>query len=88
MIYSKGVAGEVTVDGTVSDPVACPSLARRSFDGLLSEFGEARGGSGRGLITPVRLLRAVVNRPCRWTLFALSRFLVATMDNDTSPCQT
>jgi len=62
MIYSKGAAGEVTLDGTVSDPVACPSLARRSV--RRTSFRSSARRAARAVAasqTPVRLLRAVVN---------------------------
>jgi hypothetical protein len=32
MTYSKGAPGEVMLDGTVSDPVACPSMLLYRFD--------------------------------------------------------
>lgn len=32
MTYSKGAPGEVMLDGTVSDPVACPSMLLYRLD--------------------------------------------------------
>ena len=50
MTYSKGAPGEVMLDGTVSDPVACPSMLLSRFSEMnpLSEFDQ------RGAQSPSR----------------------------------
>jgi hypothetical protein len=63
MTYSKGAPGEVMLDGTVSDPVACPSMLLYRLDeppfGARSARRAARARATSR--TAVRLSRVVVN---------------------------
>jgi hypothetical protein len=63
MTYSKGAPGEVMLDGTVSDPVACPSMLLYRLDEPPFGARSARRAA-RALATSrtvVRLSRVVVN---------------------------
>jgi hypothetical protein len=65
--YSKGAPGEVRLDGTVSDPVACPSSSSiSSRNPLFGDRSRARGISRRDLNTAVRLSHADVNDSFEW----------------------
>jgi hypothetical protein len=63
MTYSKGAPGEVMLDGTVSDPVACPSMLLYRLDEPPFGARSARRAA-RALATSrtaLRLSRVVVN---------------------------
>ncbi len=70
MTYSKGAPGEVMLDGTVSDPVACPSMLLYRLDEPPFGARSARRAA-RALATSctaVRLSRGVVNESFGWAL--------------------
>jgi len=73
MTYSKGAPGEVMLDGTVSDPVACPSDSPLSVRRIpfRSSIREARGaGPSRPHVQRCACCVGVsmAPRPCVWAL--------------------
>jgi hypothetical protein len=78
--YSKGAPGEVMLDGTVSDPVACPSLCSPvGSRNPLSEISEARSTSRRDLISS----GAPLARSCQTSPLGARR--IATMLRGPAP---
>src|SRR5437660_8530888 len=67
MTYSKGAPGEVRPDGTVYDPVACPSILLYPFDEppFGARFARRAARAVTTSRTAVRLLREVVNESLR-----------------------